>query len=303
MEQVLIATLVSDSKAYSLNQYLRTIRQLEYPRDKLQLVVVHDAERSNNALAIINHFMDTYPDLPATIIAVPTPENTALTEELNWPVRARICARLRQAAVDFAREQEPDSLFFAGCDMLFAPDTLTRLTAHEAPNVTGVYQARVQNFPVLCLHNMQTNEWRPIPYRQGISKVDWSGLDCFLTRRVAYEQVDWQGFSDKRYNAGEDAWYCLEANQKLKTRVAVDPLVTPLHIDSLGRVFSPLPFQPELILWTCPYCQTQLQMERPYRDISVGCPGCRLTPEVAPFDQDLQIAGYMKGPQQNPRIY
>lgn len=280
---IALAILSCDSKSYCLHQHARSVLELEYPREEIRLLGVLDEERGTHPHALLVDFADRY-DYALDLLPVKVPGNSDEGDNMNWVQRAHIAATMRQRALLHARETGVSHLFFAGCDMIFPPDTLTRLLRLDNPLATGVYSARIQSFPVVLTYDRATKAWAHIPYRHGVFEADWSGADCLLVRRDAFEAVDWTGFTTDAYNAGEDAWICHRTFEALGTKVAVDGDVTPLHITARGVVMHPEPpFWMDVIEVRCPGCGHAYPAVRNYQDTSVNCWQCREVFPVLPF--------------------
>lgn len=303
MKQLAVVLLISDGKAYSLHQHLRSLRQLDYPVKRQNWIVVYDQQRSERCLQTVEDFCKRYPRYDVEAIGVTIPEDTSRAEVMHWGMRANIAARMRQAALQTVRETEVDYLFFAGCDMIFPPHTLKNLLHCRALIATGIYQARVSNFPVICSYDRENKTWGPHGYQPEVFNVDWCGMDCALIARQAFMANDWQGFDHSYYNIGEDGWFCLKTSESFGEKVRADGQVVPLHVKSNGMVAYPMEFKADIVRIKCPGCGHTIVNDRFYKDVEVGCPGCRVPYMALPFWEDIDLVQAGAGHQKFSHVY
>lgn len=134
-----------------------------------------------------------------------------------------------------AIEKGATHLFFVDSDMLFPPDTLKRLLAHEKDIVGADYNKR--KFPLETvtsyLPDVDKSETEPF-------KVNIAGTGALLIKTNVFTdpKVDKNWFSFGR-NAegknviGEDGWFCLNA-RNAGYDIFVDPTLKVLHLGEYG---------------------------------------------------------------------
>lgn len=134
-----------------------------------------------------------------------------------------------------ALEKGATHLFFVDSDMLFPPDTLKKLLAHDKGIVGVEYNKR--KFPLETVTSylpyVEKSESEPF-------KVNIAGTGALLIKTDVFKnpKVDKNWFSFGR-NAegknviGEDGWFCLNA-RNAGYDVWVDPTIKVLHLGEYG---------------------------------------------------------------------
>ena len=128
--------------------------------------------------------------------------------------------------------KEAEYLFFVDDDMLFPPNALVKLLAHQEPIVGGLYFARQAPYLPIAYRHVEDNQWIAVTkYQAGLQEVDAIGTGCLLIRRDVLEKLErpWFEFSDRM---GEDMYFCDKAKQ-LGYKVLLDGDVKCKHLTIL----------------------------------------------------------------------
>lgn len=143
----------------------------------------------------------------------------------------------------YAIENDYDNVLWLDSDMMFPPDTLQRLEAHDKPMVTGLYVRRREPItPVIYdvleepIRNADGKIEKNVhPYtdfpRDAFFPVDGCGFGCVLTSVPLLKAV-WDRFGPafSPYPwAGEDLSFCYRVNQ-LGCQIFCDSTISCGHI-------------------------------------------------------------------------
>lgn len=145
---------------------------------------------------------------------------------------------VRQRLIDRFIESDHEWLLMLDADMIFAPDTLTRLQAHRVQYVSGYYlQRRYQ--PMIPIWFHADDEWPPrlfteVPERGRLHRLGGSGWGCVLIHRDVIETT--------RARVLKGAWDVLEDEMTFWPYDAgvVMAALRDGDIDTLRRELRPL---------------------------------------------------------------
>lgn len=123
-----------------------------------------------------------------SIERIERPDGSAL-----WYGRGTKGYEMRQRHVNRFVESGHDWLLLLDSDMVFAPDTLTRLMGHGMPYVSGYYVQR-RYHPMLPVWFKLDNGWPPEPFldepeRGRLHFLGASGWGCVLIHRAVIEDI------------------------------------------------------------------------------------------------------------------
>jgi len=291
---IALTTPISESKCYSFYDYARGLYELDFPKEQLYVVFVVDSNGANKVSKKVNEFVEHWPypervSIVSTYIANNNPKSSNV---LKWEERAKIAAHLRQMYTEYIRDMLSDitHVFSVGSDIVLEPDSLNKLLEAKKDLVTGLYiSRRLHN--KLALWYEQPDKWGYIDIPVDLTipmKIDWSGLDCALYRKKLL-QIDWEDFSADKYGIGEDGYFYLEAKKKLKTQAWLHSDVRPLHIHDNGIPVAARDIPQFGLNITCPNCGWQSRIGKLYRDVNVGCGGCKKIFTVDPYWEPRNI--------------
>lgn len=125
----------------------------------------------------------------------------------------------RRNVVRYALENEYDWVWFVDDDMLFGPDHLMRLLAHDQPIVASLYLNRKPPYYPVAYNRrfMRPDEgpsWNPIDLdgapASGLADIVAAGTGGLLVRRAVFEALEYDIWF-KRNGAGEDMSFCARA--------------------------------------------------------------------------------------------
>lgn len=170
-------------------------------------------------------------------------------DDIIWYGRGTKGYEVRQRHFNRFVESGHTWLLMLDADMVFAPDTLTRLLAHGVQYVSGYYvQRRFQ--PILPVWFRPSLEWPPEPFtappaRGRLHELGASGWGCVLlhrdvvlgTRRVLKGQ--WDVLEDEMTFWPFDAGAVQNALRDARM-AAYDPQAVLRALDALGRELRPL---------------------------------------------------------------
>lgn len=125
--------------------------------------------------------------------------------------------QIRNLIADWASHY--DYLFSVDSDIVFKPDTLKKMLAHDVAMVSGLYIQRKPREHILELYRRGKN----IPYSeirgQGLIEVDGCGFGCVLInsnviRGIGYPQFIYKSALDHRNTLSEDNYFCMKAKER-----------------------------------------------------------------------------------------
>jgi hypothetical protein len=121
----------------------------------------------------------------------------------------------RDTLVDQFLKSGCDAIMFIDSDMVFHPQSVEILSAHNKPFVTAKAFKRVEPYQpcfynkVELLEDGQAYLESPVEYPVGLLQIQGAGLACALIRREAFEKIEAPYFFPQK-NLGEDLSFCLK---------------------------------------------------------------------------------------------
>ena len=142
-----------------------------------------------------------------------------------------------------------DYLFAVDSDIVFKPDTLERMLAHNLDIVSGLYIQRKPGQHILELYKNGTNVRYEDVKGKGIIEVDSCGFGCVLIksevfRTMVYPHFYYQSAIDHKFTVSEDTYFCNKA-RTLGFRVFADTDILCEHIGSTKYVVDANPAPPK----------------------------------------------------------
>jgi len=136
----------------------------------------------------------------------------------------------RNLLVRTARENECSHLFFMDHDMIFEPDAINRLLAHDVDVVGGAYNIR----GILPRElNVWVNEERLATLPRELFKADAIGCGCMLIRMSVFDALPFPWFkieeTEDDLQVTEDIYFC-NAVRKAGMTVWCDPTIRIGHL-------------------------------------------------------------------------
>ena len=158
---------------------------------------------------------------------------THVAGSLIYDSRNKICAKAIELGCDY--------IMWFDSDMIFAPDTLEKLMAHDKSFVSGVYYKRTGTYePVIyeAINHYEDGRAEAITYKDypkdKLFKAQGVGFGCVLLKtslllEMAAEFKDWFTPYDRM---GEDLSFCKRATE-LGHDIWVDPTVQCGHVGQI----------------------------------------------------------------------
>lgn len=137
----------------------------------------------------------------------------------------------RNKIVKDALENGSDYLFFIDADMVFPPDTLTKLLNHNKNIVNALAFRRTKPYyPCIFKWNNKEKTYETMSYTNGLKKVDATGMACMLIKTDVFKKMDkpWYYYRDHLFSS--DITFCENA-RKLGYEIFAD---TDLKIGHIG---------------------------------------------------------------------
>ncbi len=118
--------------------------------------------------------------------------NTDYTCAICNPSSASV-ARNRNVGVHLAKKMGVRWIFMADDDMIFPPDTLTRLIAANKDIVSGLCTTRISPWIITGYKKLDNNRYRDISYEElnqdGLTEVDGVGGACVLIGENVFNKI------------------------------------------------------------------------------------------------------------------
>ena len=118
-------------------------------------------------------------------------------------------------------------------DMLFKPDTMIRLLAHDAPMVSGAYFRRSPPYHLVAFDecNAETRKWTDLPLPTETVKCGGVGFGCVLIKTEVLFEVAarYKTWFEPFNGFGEDLSFCWRARQ-CGYDILLDPTITCGHV-------------------------------------------------------------------------
>lgn len=121
-----------------------------------------------------------------------------------------------------------DYLFFADCDHVFQPDTISKLLAHDVALVSGRYHMRKEPYHAVAYVKHRTQQgphcYAPVHYGHGLIEIERGGGGCLLVRRDVLAAIrarigdNWFRYQrgpepPHDYTVSEDFWFWQQARE------------------------------------------------------------------------------------------
>lgn len=118
-------------------------------------------------------------------------------------------------------------------DMIFEPDTMQRLLAHNAPMVSGAYFRRSPPYHLVAFDKIdaENHEWSDLPLPDKIVKCGGVGFGCVLVKTDILFEVaaKFENWFEPVNGFGEDLSFCWRARQ-CGYDILLDPTITCGHV-------------------------------------------------------------------------
>lgn len=132
-----------------------------------------------------------------------------------------------------AIKMQADYTMWLDSDMIFKPDTMVRLLAHDAPIVSGAYFRRSPPYHLVAFDkcDTETREWTDLPLPTETVKCGGVGFGCVLVRTDVLFEVaaKYKTWFEPMNGFGEDLSFCYRARQ-CGFDVLLDPTITCGHV-------------------------------------------------------------------------
>lgn len=171
-----------------------------------------------------------YSQFTSCLANLEKPKGTTVVFEVGIDVAVN-----RNNIVREAIAREAPWVFFVDDDMLFGPDHLTRLLAHEKPIVSSLYFNRKPPYFPVAYNRQSTNAeggpiWNPVSLvgapGSGLVDIVACGAGGLLVQTPVFLSLPSYGSWFKRNKAGEDMSFCARAVEA----------GFPLHLDLGARM-------------------------------------------------------------------
>ena len=284
---VSICIPISESKSYSFMDFARGIFELDYPKNRIQIVFALDDWGADNVEKKIKKFVDLW-KFPTNCSIVTTTlkgNDVSTSDIIPWKTRARFAAELRNLYTKYVTEFLPETeyIFSVGSDIVLEPNSLKVLLNMGEKVASGLYVSRIQERPLALSYSDGKWDYLEVDLASDEPfKADWTGLDCALIHRDVFSEINWDGFSVDKYGIGEDGYFYLEAASR-GHRLNINPQVKPLHVQESGHVVCAKPVPSFGLHVTCFSCGWMTKIGKLWKDISIQCPVCKSELWVDPF--------------------
>lgn len=118
-------------------------------------------------------------------------------------------------------------------DMIFEPDTMQRLLAHNAPMVSGAYFRRSPPYYLVAFDKIdaENHEWSDLPLPDKTVKCGGVGFGCVLVKTDILFEVaaKFENWFEPVNGFGEDLSFCWRARQ-CGYDILLDPTITCGHV-------------------------------------------------------------------------
>ena len=132
-----------------------------------------------------------------------------------------------------AIKMQADYTMWLDSDMIFKPDTMVRLLAHDAPIVSGAYFRRSPPYHLVAFDkcDTETREWTDLPLPAETVKCGGVGFGCVLVRTDVLFEVaaKYKTWFEPMNGFGEDLSFCYRARE-CGFDVLLDPTITCGHV-------------------------------------------------------------------------
>ena len=132
-----------------------------------------------------------------------------------------------------AIKMQADYTMWLDSDMIFKPDTMVRLLAHDAPIVSGAYFRRSPPYHLVAFDkcDTETREWTDLPLPTETVKCGGVGFGCVLVRTDVMFEVaaKYKTWFEPMNGFGEDLSFCYRARE-CGFDVLLDPTITCGHV-------------------------------------------------------------------------
>ena len=157
---------------------------------------------------------------------------THLAGSLIYDSRNKIAAKAIELGTDY--------LMCFDSDMIFQPDTLERLMAHDKDIVSGLYFRRTGTYRPVIFDELDVKDGKAVHHnlddypKDDIFKVKGIGFGCVLIKtEVLLDMIAAKGdWFTPMYGMGEDLAFCMRANE-LGYDIWVDPTVKCGHVGNV----------------------------------------------------------------------
>lgn len=238
---IAVVTLLTEGKAYVIEELLQTFAELEAPPgQELRFVAVLAGTLTGAQEDALRRFADDFP-----LEVHRGPEITEFAEHPWW--RSLVAGELRERARQALLAAADDWVFWVDCDVLNLPDTLVRLLAHGRALASGLVLNRLGGSPISGAPITGWQRWDPreIPYQPApddypplvllpgrAQEVGWVGFGCFLVRGDLVREISYAPYlsGEAPVWMGEDGWFCSVATERCGQPVLLDNSVCPWHV-------------------------------------------------------------------------
>lgn len=132
-----------------------------------------------------------------------------------------------------AIKMQADYTMWLDSDMIFKPDTMVRLLAHDAPIVSGAYFRRSPPYHLVAFDkcDTETREWTDLPLPAETVKCGGVGFGCVLVRTDVLFEVaaKYKTWFEPMNGFGEDLSFCYRARE-CGFDILLDPTITCGHV-------------------------------------------------------------------------
>jgi glycosyltransferase involved in cell wall biosynthesis len=232
---LVIATLVTDSKAYMLPEVIEAVRRLRW--DGLKVLHVTSNGDSRRAVRMIGELWDG----PLSIVHV----DLYLNRDNQWHSGAVALLREETRRVLLKERTPAEYVLWLDCDVVIPEDAAVLLREHGQGLVSGVVPSRAQQKIIARDVIGQPLLHPELVQSEGLRKVAMTGFGCLLMRRDVLEKIHWQPeefASIVDGIGGEDDHACVEA-AAAGHPTYLDPQVLCCHYGEDRRGWAAVPME------------------------------------------------------------
>lgn len=218
---LIIATLITDSKAYMLPEVIEAVRRLQWDGTKVLHVTFNKPCR--HSWQLVSQLWDG----PLSAVEV----DLFLTRDNTWHSGAVALLREETRRVLREHHKSAEHILWLDCDVVIPEHAAQTLLEHGQSLVSGVVPSRAQS-KIIARDALGQNLLRPEDVSaEGLRKIAMAGFGCLLMRRDVLDAIDWRADELQAIvdgGGGEDDHSCTEALQA-GHQTYLDPQVLCCH--------------------------------------------------------------------------
>jgi glycosyltransferase involved in cell wall biosynthesis len=136
----------------------------------------------------------------------------------------------RNRIIQHALDSNSDYVFFVDADMVFQPDVLLKLYAHDLPMVNALaFRRTFPSYPCIFKWVDANKCYETVEYTNGLLEVDATGMACHLIKTEVFRKMKKPYYYYRDNLFSSDLTFCENA-KKLGYKIMIDTDVKIGHI-------------------------------------------------------------------------